>query len=79
MTVAVMPFVLELHRNAVASKAPQLFLQLVFQLVVPFPFQKLQNGCAAGEELRPIPPLCVLGIGCRDTLGIAGFQRFSAI
>src|SRR5262245_27173487 len=50
----VMPFVREAHRNAVSFERPEFLDQAVLEFLVPFPCEKLDDGRATFDELRPV-------------------------
>ena len=64
-------FVGEADRDTVVGKGPQFLDQPVIKLSRPFAGEKGLYGFAAGEELSPISPLAVRGVGKRDLGGIA--------
>src|SRR4051812_39818097 len=68
----VMALVGEAHGDAVALDGPQLLDQAVVQLALPLAGQEGHDLVPAVDELRPVAPLGVDGVGARDLLGIAG-------
>src|SRR4051794_13407290 len=71
----VMALVGEAHGDAVALDGPQLLDQAVVQLALPLAGQEGHDLVPAVDELRPVAPLGVDGVGARDLLGIAGVPR----
>src|SRR3954447_21953356 len=71
----VMALVGEAHGDAVALDGPQLLDQAVVQLALPLAGQEGHDLVPAVDELRPVAPLGVDGVGARDLLGIAGIPR----
>src|SRR3954469_3526626 len=70
-----MALVGEAHGDAVALDRPQLLDQAVVQLALPLAGQEGHDLVPAVDELRPVAPLGVDGVGARDLLGIAGIPR----
>ena len=60
---AVMPFVGKAYGNAVAVICPQFLDEPIVQFVVPLSGQKLNDGCAARQELGAIAPHRIWRIG----------------
>src|SRR5215467_14307095 len=71
----VVRLVLEPHGDAVAVERPQVLAQRVVQFPAPLAAQELYDLRPAGEELVPVPPDRVLGVGPRDPLRVAGVPR----
>jgi hypothetical protein len=63
LTIVVAEFVGEADSDAVVGKSPQFFDQPVIKLPRPLTVEKSLNGSAAGEELSPVSPLAVRGVG----------------
>ena len=72
LPVDVVRLVLEAHRDAVVGEAPELLAGGGTRARAPTCAQKGDDGLAALEELVAVAPLRVLGVGGRDTLGVAG-------
>src|SRR5581483_2731130 len=68
----VVPFILEAHRDAVAVEGPEVLDQAIVQFPLPFAGEEGDNGGASLEKFRAVAPAAVLGVGERDTLGVAG-------
>src|SRR5687767_1180976 len=66
VATVVAPFIGETHGNPIVRECPDLLDQPVVHLALPFASEELGNGGTAGEELRPVSPPAVLGIGERD-------------
>ena len=68
----VVPLVLESHGDSVVGERPEGLHQTVFEFPFPLAGEKLLNLLAAGNELAPIAPDRVFGVGQGDTNWIAG-------
>src|SRR5258708_31859577 len=75
MTGVVVPLVLKPHGNPIAGKGPELLDQPIIEFSGPFPLQKGYNSRATLEEIGAISPTTVLGVGERDSRGIARIPR----
>jgi hypothetical protein len=71
----VAPLVLEADCDAVVVECPKLFYQPVIELFGPLAPQKFDDRLSPGEELGPISPAAVFGVGKRDSLRFAGIPR----
>ena len=71
LTRVIAPLVLETHGNTVREERPHLLDEAVIQLLVPLAPEELPGSIAAAEDLRPIPPVGVLGVRHRYAIWIA--------
>ncbi len=67
----VVPFIGEAHGDTVPREGPDLLDEAIFEFLVPLARQELDDLRPPPREFRAIPPAAVLGIGERDTDGIA--------
>jgi hypothetical protein len=68
----VVEFVLEADGDAVLGESPEGLLQAVIEFAIPFAPEEFDDLRPAMQELGAVTPLCVLGVGKRDALWIAG-------
>lgn len=72
LTGVIVIFILKMHGDAIVPECPQIFLQTVVQLAIPFTPEKFLDLRAAVDELGAVAPFGVLGVGERDALGVVG-------
>ena len=72
---AVVPLVLEAHRDAVAAERPEVLAQDVVELALPLARQERVDLVAPAQELVAVAPLRVLAVREHDAVGIARVPR----
>src|ERR1700691_134282 len=70
-----MPLVLECHRDAILSPAPELFAQAIIEFLGPLAAQKCLDLLAALKELLAVAPVRVHRVSQCHALWIAGVPR----
>jgi hypothetical protein len=66
------PLIGEAYGDAVVTKRPEFLDQPVVEFTLPFARQERLDGSTTVQEFSAIPPLAVLGVGKRNTRGLAG-------
>jgi hypothetical protein len=66
----VVPFVREANSYPVTLACPELLDQAIVKLLAPLPSEELYDGFSASQELCPIAPDAIWGVGKRDTLRV---------
>jgi hypothetical protein len=68
----VAPSVAEPHGDPVALECPEFLDQVIVKFLCPFARQKRDDPGPAMDELRPVPPIAVGGVGQRHPFWVAG-------
>ena len=72
VAAVVVPLIGKSDGDAVVAKCPEFLDQPVVEFALPFARQERLDSSPALQEFRAIPPLAVLGVGKRNTRGLAG-------
>src|ERR1019366_10138537 len=67
----VVPFICEAHCDAVCIKGPELLVQPIFQLALPFPRQEPDDFFPADNEFSAIAPAASYRVSQRNFLWIS--------
>ena len=71
LPAVVVPLISEANRDPITCERPELLDQAVVQLPAPLPGEERHDLVAPFDELGPISPDAVLGVGERDGARIA--------
>src|SRR5205807_4762078 len=69
---AVVPFVLVAHGDPMVGEGPQGFDQAVIEFPIPLPREELPNLVTADNELAPVAPHRIFGVGQGYAVRVAG-------